>query len=268
MNDWVQIAISPDSNYFKHGLVMLKSLLHHNSEKKFFLHILDGGLSLFNKIELYFFCKKRKLNYKIYKVDYSSIPNAPVTHHISIAAYCRVFMSSIIPQYVSKILYLDCDLLVLDKIDELWNTDVTNNFVAAVREIISAKDYERLEMNHELPYFNSGVLLMNLDEWRKTNIEKTLVNFINSHPEKILYWDQDVLNYCFQKKWIQLSYNWNVTHFFFFPEKFPPEYFHLSLNEYNEIKQNIKILHFTSQQKPWLKNCIHPLKGEYYKYRS
>jgi lipopolysaccharide biosynthesis glycosyltransferase len=268
MNNLVHIAISPDSNYFKHGLVMLNSLLCHNSEKKFFLHVLDGGLSLWNKVELYFFCKKKKLAYKLYKVDYITIRKAPVTAHISMAAYCRIFMSSILPQQVSRVLYLDCDLIVLQKIDDLLNTNLSDNYVAAVRETIAPKDYERLGMRTDLPYFNSGVLLMNLLEWRKNSIEKTLVNFINSHPEKILYWDQDVLNYCFQKKWIQLSYNWNVTHFFFFPEKFPPEYFNLSLNEYNEVKENIKILHFTSQQKPWLKNCIHPLKEEYYKYRS
>jgi len=268
MNDFVHIAISPDKNYFKHGLVMLKSLMHNNSEKKFFLHVLDGGIPIISKIRLYFFCKKNNLSYRIYKVDYSAIPRAPISHHITMAAYSRIFMASIIPSYIPKILYLDCDLLVLQNIDGLINVDLAGNFVAAVKETYSQKDYKRLGISSELPYFNSGVLYINLVEWRKQKIEQTLIEFINTSQEQIFYHDQDVMNYCFQNKWIHLDFHWNVTHFFFYPEKFTPEYFGLSSKKYNEVKNNIKILHFTGSGKPWKSECKHPLKKEYLTYKN
>lgn len=68
------------------------------------------------------------------EVPYSFIENYPIKEqdHLSLAAYLRIFISDLLPQTVDKVLYLDCDLLIMDSIADLWNIDLEEFAVAAV----------------------------------------------------------------------------------------------------------------------------------------
>jgi lipopolysaccharide biosynthesis glycosyltransferase len=199
-----------------------------------------------------------------YQVNFIDIINAPVSDHISIAAYSRLFLSSIIPCNITKIIYLDCDLIVLKEINELFLLEINENYVGAIREIVSEEALERLEITN-LNYFNSGVLIVNLEQWRKDKIEEELIEFVNKYPEKIKFWDQDVLNFCFSNRWFLLDFKFNATHFFY-SNLFNASYFGLNETEYNEVANNPSIIHFTSHDKPWMPRCYHPKKELYFKY--
>jgi lipopolysaccharide biosynthesis glycosyltransferase len=93
-----------------------------------------------------------------------------------------------------------------------------------------------------------------------------MIDFIVQNPDNITYWDQDVLNYCLKGKWKRLDQKYNVTHFFFYPNEYPPSYFGLNDDEYQEIHNNAVIIHYTSHQKPWIEGCKHPKKDLYFKY--
>lgn len=260
------IAISPDNNFANHGLTMLNSLVINNPKAKFYVHILDGGINLKNKIKYRIFFYERKIKYKFYKIDYSKIPNAPINNHITISAYNRIFLSSVINSSINSILYLDCDLIIKKSIKELLQFNIDKFLIAAIEEKVSEEIIDKLGLVNK-KYFNSGVLLVNLKKWRETKFENQLIEFINSYPEKILYWDQDVLNFCAKNNWLSLNYKYNVTHFFYHPESYSFEYFGLTESEYLEIKSNPVILHFTSHQKPWIEGCKHPKKELYFQYQ-
>lgn len=264
-SDFYHVAIAPDDNYANPGLSMLNSLVINNPNTNIHIHILDGGINVKNKIKYLIFFHKRKIKHKFYKIDYSKIPNAPINNHITISAYNRIFLSSIIDNSIDRILYLDCDLIIKKSIKELLQFNIEDYLLAAIEEKVSEEIQNKLGLVNK-KYFNSGVLLLNLKKWREIKFENQLVEFINYEPEKILYWDQDVLNYCAKNNWLNLDYKYNVTHFFYFPENYSYEYFGLTESEYMKIKSNPVILHFTGKKKPWLKNCNHPMQSEYSKY--
>ena len=81
--------------------------------------------------------------------------------------------------------------------DSLWNIDIANNSVGAVPDITLTYDirsYNRLDYEMELGYFNSGVLLINLDYWRKNSLSTIILEYINENVEKLKFHDQDALN--------------------------------------------------------------------------
>lgn len=261
------IAIACDNSFVNHSITMLFSLFKNNSNHKFHIHILDSQINLKNKLKLKAFFFRVGYRFQFYSVDHASIKNAPVNDHINLSTYNRIFLSSLISSEIHELIYLDSDVLIVDKIDPLLNCDVSDFFLAAVIEIIPVSDKRRLGFEEDDKYFNAGILKINLKKWRENDLQSTLVEFIKNNPEKIKYWDQDVLNYCLKGKWKQIDRIFNVTHFFFYPNIYPPSYFGMNEDEYSEILDNPAIIHFTSHQKPWIEGCPHPEKDLYFNYQ-
>ena len=265
-SEYSHIVISPDEKYALHGLKMLNSLVANNRGMRLMIHIIDGDISFKTKLKFQLFFFKNRLSHKFYKFDFSTIINAPTHGHISLSAYSRLFLSSILSEEIFNVLYLDCDLVVVHDLNELMNTKIDDYHIAAIEEIISEEMRNNLELRDSL-YFNSGVMLINLRKWREENIESKFLEFINEKPEKIKYWDQDVLNYCLKNKWLRLPQKYNLTHFFFYPEVYPPTYFGMKQEDYDECVKDPIIIHYTSHQKPWIEGCKHPKKDLYFQYQ-
>lgn len=264
MSEFHHIAIAPDNNYVHHAIAMLHSLYKSNRNLNYYIHLLDSGLDFKNKIKLKLFLIKAKFKYKIYSIDNSKISNSPTSNHISIAAYNRLLISSLLSKEINKVLYLDCDLIILNDLLPLFEIQLNSNYLGAIEEVVNEDVKTRLEIKNN--YFNSGVLLINLIQWRKLNFESELIYFLNNQKEKIVSHDQDVLNYCAKGKWLKLDYKYNVTHFFYYPEKYSHNYLNLTNDEYLDIKSNPVIIHFTSQDKPWTLESTHPKSDLYFKY--
>ena len=175
-----------------------------------------------------------------------SLKNSAVTH-ASPEAYYRLYISNLFPQY-NKALYLDTDLIVCEDLTELYNTNLENLYVGAVSEQkfffksvlvfngkkIKAEDYLKNKLHiFNKTYFNSGVLLLNLEEMRKNNIhEKSFDFFVNNYP--LAYCDQCVLNSVLNSKVKLLDRKYNVySRFGYFSDTIT------------------NIIHFTGPNKPW-----------------
>ena len=172
-------------------------------------------------------------------------------YHFSIVTYYRLFIASLFPQY-GKVIYLDCDLVVLGDISELYHTELGDNILGACPEqfVQNTKEFrayaaEALGVDPD-GYVNAGVLLMNLAEFRKNRIEEKFVRLITEHDFDLLDPDQAYLNYlCFDKIQI-LSNGWNK-------EPMP-----LAC----EGKKNI--VHYALYKKPWQYDDV--MDGEYFWY--
>ena len=97
-------------------------------------------------------------------------------YHFSVAAYYRIFIATLFPQY-DKVLYLDCDLVVLGDISKLYHTEIGNCILGAAQEqfVQVTKEFKLYTENavgvNPDGYVNSGVLLMNLKAFRENKIE-------------------------------------------------------------------------------------------------
>ena len=139
--------------------------------------------------------------------------------YLTVGALYRLFVPQILPNTIDKIIYLDSDILVNLDIKELWQIELGDKIFATVREILSRGS--ALRVNQTIPlcnygfvkgedYFNSGVLVMNLNLLRSE--EETLLDgakFIHQHPQCGIFLDQDILNYCFATKTLGLPTKFN-----------------------------------------------------------
>jgi lipopolysaccharide biosynthesis glycosyltransferase len=261
----LHVAITPDDHYVHHGIAMLNSLRQNNRYHRLFVHIIYGNLSFSSRLKLIIFCFKFGINYQFYRIQSSPFDSAPLAFHFSSTVYNRLLLASYLDVNIEKVLYLDCDLIILKDLSDLYEMDLGNNYLAAVEETISQDVDERLCLEGR-GYFNAGVLLLNLKAWRQQDLERAFLQFISEKAEKIKYLDQDVLNYCSRDHWIQLDRHYNVTHFYYDRSNYSEDYFELSKSAYEALTENPSIVHFSGHKKPWIEGCDHPKKDIYFKY--
>lgn len=186
--------------------------------------------------------------------------------HFRVETYYRLLMQDLFPAY-AKMVYLDCDIIVKRDLYQLYSTDVTGFLLAAVRDVDTAglyngaydgtgyskKEYmdDVLRIKEPYLYFQAGVILFNLDEFRATYDVEDVVLYALSDDFQLL--DQDVLNFLAQGKAAFLDYRWNVvTDWKFVRIKdiislAPPE----MKRDYLASREDPWIIHYAGPDKPW-----------------
>ena len=260
----LNIVCTIDESYVQHCGVMLCSLFWNNRQSKFNIYLLTDGLSDFSAKRLSNLCARFGHHFIVKQVDASLLQNARISDHVSLASYYRVFIPRLLPEELDIALFLDSDIIVRGSISEFYSQSLENFTHAAVRSPFAEREVERLEMPDGSRYFNAGVLLLNLDLWRAENLSERILNYINSYPEKLVWWDQDALNAVLQGRWYPCPAKWNATEGFF--HNFPATELGVGQPEYDEAARNPRIVHFSGGHKPWMPGLDHPFKAEYYKY--
>ena len=114
--------------------------------------------------------------------------------HITQAMYYRYLFADMLPREITKIIYLDADIICKGDILPLWQTDLQGRVLGAVRDYGEDRSCERIGLKNGR-YFNSGVLLMDLEKWRKQKLTQQLFQWLEAVGDtKILWGDQDALN--------------------------------------------------------------------------
>lgn len=264
----LNIACSTDDKYSVLCMVMLCSLLENNKKNHVIAHILVSHLSLINQTKiLKLFSKYDNAQCVFHEVNVDLLKNCKYRtklHKLSKAAYYRVLLASILKD-VDRVIYLDCDMVVLSDLVPLLNIDMQNFGIAAVEDYglpYNQEHFAQLEFSEGDKYFNSGFLLINLAYWRQHKIEKALIEFSES-DRKVFFHDQDALNFVFRGSWIRLEPKWN--HF---------NIFHIRLKdmfkdkaEYQAFFHKPCVIHYSDKYfKPWFKTPLIPFKNTWFKY--
>ena len=255
------ICYSLDSNYTEQTAVSISSILKNSKDdENINFYILDGGLSSEDRLSLEKLKNIKDFSIKYIEMDKKIFENCPLlkaekkgyeNYHVTLPTYFRFKLSSLFPN-LDKILYLDCDVIIKSSLKELFLSDIKDKSVLMVPDSESEKEAKRLGTNL---YFNAGVMLINLDFWRKNNIENALFSYSQEHTDTILWQDQDVVNVVLQENIGELNKKWNYQYF-----------------QYEEINDkelmNSCIIHLAGRFKPWLMPFEHPVYELYYYYLS
>lgn len=261
----MNIVLASDNKFVQHCCVTMTSILRHNKNVVFYLF--TEGLSEENNKLLSHQVEQMGGVLKICLMDSSIVSRFPMPKtsatHITVATYYRLFSELALPKDVERLIYLDCDIVVRGDLSELYNTDLEDCAVAAVYQHnewgVANKTFERLEIPFEYGYFNAGVLLINLDYWRKNNVTNRLLDYIRDNYDKIRAHDQDTLNAVLYKETKALDYKWNFLPVFLdtsnvtFPSKV----------DYSK-KVDPMVVHYVNRPKPWEYYSDHPYTSEYY----
>src|SRR5437899_4207888 len=214
----VVIALASDERYFP-GLycAIASALTHLNPARKLEVKVLDGGLSQPSRNTL---SKLTGLiggdvGLEFLKADASVFGAATIGPGQSHIAYCRILLPQLVN--VPRLIYLDCDTLVFRDVSDLFDLELApHKVLAAVRDsetLSLSQDSLVLAKAMNLPaegaYFNSGVMLMNLDELRRQHFFESAVDFLNRWGGKYRFWDQSAINFLFHRQIDDLPEHWN-----------------------------------------------------------
>lgn len=241
MGKEIPIFFSTDDNYVPYLDVAISSLIANASrDYKYRIIVLNTGLSEQNVQKV---MKNERDGFKIDFVDISdeveNIKNRfKNVYHFSVVTYYRLFIASLFPQY-DKVIYLDCDLVVLGDVSELYNIELSDNILGAapeefVQNTKEFREYAKVALGVDPDkYVNAGVLLMNLKQFRKNEIEEKFIRLITEYDFDLLDPDQAYLNYLCDGKIYIIPNGWNKE-----PMPIPCE-----------GKKNI--VHYALYKKPW-----------------
>ncbi len=259
------IVVASDRNYVVHAAVMLYSLLSNTATRPqiHYIHS-DTPVELLHMLEARLSKWSPRIHF--HSAESSRIASLPSRGHLSIATYLRLLIPDLLPQEIGKALYLDADMVVLDDIAGLWAFDLGPNAAAMAENCGDPSFVERLGMPRNAFYFNSGVIAINLDYWRRNEVGVKALDFIFENSARLKWMDQDALNLLLQGKCLCLHPRWNVTTRMY--EGRTTETCHMTREILGEATANPAIIHYTSHRKPWYPTNRHPRKDAYRYFRQ
>lgn len=250
---------------------MLHSLFEHNPGEDFSIHFLHRpGIDQQLLARLASLCRTFKAQFFDVRVDRELLNGLPIAGRYTEEAWYRVILPRLLAK-IDRVLWLDSDVIVLAEIRELWDTALGQLPLAACPNALLQKHAAgilSMGIADRRLYFNTGVLLLNLERMRGENSERALRDAAIKAEQWIKMADQDVLNCVYHLRWKRLPLVWNVL-----------AHSHINVpetirvhgrSEYKAAMKAPKIVHFTgpAAMKPWTYRCSHPKRNIYLRHRT
>ena len=264
-----------DDNYSMPLATTMSSVIAHvSSQRQVVICIIANKIAQANKKKILKSLNKPNVTIEWLVPDEAKLTNVIISRHITIASYYRILIPELLPAKYQKAIYLDSDVIVKTNIEKLWDTEIADNYVLAVRDMdidatyVSSpkglQNYQQLGIAPDCKYFNAGVLVLNVDKWRRDNLSQKIVNYISNNQLYIRWHEQDAMNAVIAGKWSELDLRWNsqaVIHTY-------SSWKETSLTEemYNNVINDSYIVHFSSSAKPWKLGCKHPNRMLFFQY--
>jgi len=260
----VHTLLCTNAPFLQHGAVCITSLLANNPDLFFDIVIVFRPPETLDQEKLRRSLARfpnHTLSFRSFSIPPAIILPLKAVSHYTLDTYVRLWVAEFFPPDVGRVLYLDADMVVVGSIAPLWQVDLDGALMGAVDIPGSDQGVRQLQMRMEDGYFNAGMLVIDLQQWRATGACESVIEYIQKYPEGVTY-DQDALNACFYRRTKRLDYKWNVIRPFF-REPIPLP---LGRAEIERIRRDALIIHFNGGSKPWSYFCDHPRKSEYDKY--
>lgn len=248
----MNILVTFDDNYVDIALDMLFSLKQHNDN--LIIHILYDNLSEESIYKVKEYVEKNNIGtlklyyYQTAEKDLSVIK----TNYITKSCYLRLYAPYIL-EGVDRVLYLDPDIVCQGSLEELYNTDLGDNIIAACSnmlredmEYLKAIMLDGIALPENADYFNSGVLLIDIEKYKDYVALHQLDKFLKERTETLEYHDQDAINFLFYRKIKKMDniYNYQIN----------------AVDWWKLSYANI-LVHYSEETKPWKMDYDDPAKA-------
>lgn len=272
----LNVIFQSSNEYSPFLLITLSSLLDNNKRDFNFINIfiIDDGINKTNKDKIFRFTEKYNCKVTFIKINFEDVSDILMPFHQSFTTYAKLFISSILPDDINKIIYLDCDSLVLGSFKELWDMNIDDYYCAGVLDVLGENvknHFWYLKINS---YINAGFLLINLKKWRADDVEEKFIKFLSDNYGKFFLADQGAINLVFNGKIKIVEPKYNLMSYFQYLDYELAKNFFGMDNEYytkeivDESRKNPVFLHFVGLiafGSP-LHNKDHKYNSEYVKY--
>lgn len=250
----ISIAYAPDDNYVNQTVVSMKSALEHNEQVEFII--------MYSKLSAESMQKLGAVggSLRLIKMDESQFADLTLSKWVTVQAWFRIKLPDLCKD-LDKVLYLDCDTLIRGNLDELFSLDLTDKYLAGVKDVWGVSKYvKRLGMKSGV-YVNSGMLLFNCDYCRKEHFFDKVVEFAKNNAKIIEFCDQDSINKVVDEYKLVISPKYNLMDTWWRGGYY--EFEGEEEAEYLKAKENPVIAHLTGL-KPAFKGCGNKFKDEWW----
>jgi len=278
----ISVAIATNALYARHATITLFSLCQNNPAESMNLYVLCAGLDA---------ASRRNIEESLSEFDHARVSFIDVDDSLlhgletgfqgrrDRTNYFRLLLPQLLGEVTDKIVYLDSDVVVVGEIRSLWDQVIDEYYFAAVENPWHrlAGRHSRVGLEADAPYFNSGLMLLNLKKMQNVDQVRRIARIKADEQLRLMRGsDMDLLNAMFKTGWLKLEPKWNVnnTHLFlveFYMESRMESAEYLFTDSPRAIcaaVANPSIIHFTGLPKPWESSCAHPLKGLYWLYHE
>ncbi len=245
--DRIAVALCIDRAFFPHAVTTVASLLNSSQSLGLDVHIFHSGddPSCAATIRA-LFARRLSDTCRFVPIDLDRFSGFPVSTAISAGTYARLLLPYLMPEH-DRVLYLDADLVVLADLADLWRLDLGGRAAAAVPDPF-CDNRESLGFAQAEPYFNAGVLLMNLADWRSEDLAAATMRLIQREAPNLKYFDQDALNLTLRGRVRFVDPRWN-----FQPRAADLRAADLGYERgaFARLRRSPAVIHYTTPHKPW-----------------
>ncbi|WP_416181542.1 glycosyltransferase family 8 protein [Acidaminococcus timonensis] len=231
----IHIGYGTDENFVMPMGISMVSVLENNPSTPIVFHVMTEGLGEKSREPL----KKLAASYPncticIHELQLDVLDGLPVFSSLGRASYYRIFLEKLLPDSLSRVLYLDGDIVCLGKLQALTEKEFHDAIVMVVRDkpVTAEKQEQKFQLTD---YFNSGMLYINLEQWKQQHVAEQLLDVFFRRKEELNHLDQDALNIVLQGHKLLLDERFN-----FIPGDDPIE----------EVPEGTLFLHYAGT-KPW-----------------
>ena len=245
MDRRIPIFFASDDNYLPYLAVTAKSIADHGTDGNIYdIKILTNGLSE-ERVNMLLSMELPRVNIEIVNIEdavngHRGHLKKRLRDYYSESIYYRIFIGSLYPE-LDRAIYVDCDIVLVDDIAKLYDEDIGDAILGAVADesIPSVPEFcdyvERWVGVKSDKYINSGVLLINLEEFRRAEIEKRITKYVSTYNFDTVAPDQDYLNFLCSGRICYLDKTWN---------KQPKQGGHIPVSD-------VRLIHYNMVNKPW-----------------
>jgi lipopolysaccharide biosynthesis glycosyltransferase len=250
------LGIAFDQNYLDQFYALITSVFRSNQGVPITIHAIATGIPAADQARVEAYVQAHQSTINFYQIDQKLVSRFVLGSKWTAAVYYRLFFPFLVPENVEQLLYIDTDTLVVGSLREFEQIELGLHPVAAVYDNW-VKTQPLIGITEEGEYFNSGVLYMDIAEWKRQRISEQAFDYLLHYPERIKYVDQCALNAVLRNNWKKVDSRFN-TLYSYIPETLPRQ-------EFETFLVDKIILHFTLER-PWTMLCQNRFRYLYSQY--
>ena len=256
----IHVACAADADYVQPMATMLRSLFANvDPVRAIHVHALDGGIDEQDKAKIAESCDHRGSIHWIQASD-SRFPGAPLWGRMPVSTYYKLLIADRLPMELDKVVWLDCDMVVLGDVSRLWDHDLAGRHALATQDAVvphvssrsGVAAWQELGLPAVASYFNAGVMIIDLALWRRDRVGLRALDYVRTHRDRVCFLDQEGLNAVLAGLWGELDPRWN--HNVSIP------------GASTRAGRDPWIVHYAGNLKPWRQGVRKPSDGLYFHY--
>lgn len=273
----MNILYTLNDAYVPHLAASVCSLAENNRDAdEITFYIASMGIREENKKAISSLCERYSRKVEIIEIGdiRQMLPEGVDTKGFHISVLARLFLAKYLPATCDRIIYLDCDTIIIDSILPFWKVEMGTNILAGVPEPVITKTRKPLlNMPEEADYYNAGVFLFDLKRWRAEKCDETVIRYFCDRFLELVANDQDAINACLcgRIQTVPPKYNYasyNIYYNYKLLKKLAGKAPYVSREVWEDSRKHPAIIHYLGEERPWRKGNTHPYAKEYIKYLS